>query len=53
MGGGDADVGGRMVAQLNDLVEGIRGVSSSLQREPQQAQDIPWAQLLAGLEQLD
>ena len=52
MGGNDTDVGGRVVAQLNDLVEGIRGVSSSLQREPQKAQDIPWAKLLAGLEQL-
>ena len=52
MGGSDTDVGGRVVAQLNDLVEGIRGVSAKLQREPAKPQDIPWNELLAGLEQL-
>jgi hypothetical protein len=48
MGGSDSDVGARVVAQLNDLVEGIR----ALQREPQKQQEIPWAELLAGLERL-
>ncbi|MDP3814309.1 DNA repair ATPase [Pseudomonas sp.] len=52
MGGSDTDVGGRVVVQLNDLVEGIRGVSASLQREPTKQQEIPWNELLAGLEQL-
>ncbi|MBU3057659.1 DNA repair ATPase [Pseudomonas indica] len=52
MGGGDADVGTRVVAQLNDLVEGIRAMASSLEREPEARQEIPWSELLARLERL-
>ena len=52
MGGSDSDVGARVVAQLNDLVEGIRALGGNLQREPQKQQDIPWNELLAGLERL-
>lgn len=37
MGGSDADVGGRLVAQLNDLVESVRGLA----REPQPVQPAP------------
>ncbi len=48
MGGSDADVGGRLVAQLNDLVESVRGLA----REPQPVQPAPWDELLAGLRQL-
>src|SRR5690606_4774400 len=53
MGGSDSDVGARVVAQLNDLVEGVRGMGGALQSGPTpQAQEVPWAQLLAGLENL-
>ncbi|QLC74082.1 DNA repair ATPase [Pseudomonas sp. LPB0260] len=50
MGGSDSDVGGRVVAQLNDLVEGVRALGASLQRQPEQAAQLPWEQLLASLE---
>ncbi|MBD9414833.1 DNA repair ATPase [Pseudomonas sp. PDM16] len=52
MGGSDSDVGARVVAQLNDLVEGLRALGGNLQREPQKQQDIPWNELLAGLQRL-
>ncbi|CAD5107518.1 DNA repair ATPase [Zestomonas carbonaria] len=52
MGGSDADVGGRVVAQLNDLVEGIRAVAANLHREPQASQALPWDELLASLDRL-
>ena len=48
MGGSDSDVGSRVVAQLNDLVEGIRALGG----EPQKQQEIPWDELLAGLQRL-
>ena len=34
MGGGNGDTGTRVVAQLNDLVEGVRILGNHLQREP-------------------
>ena len=49
MGGGDADVGVRVVAQLRDLVEGIEGLGATLS---QPAEQVPWVQLLARLEAL-
>ena len=56
MGGSDSDVGGRVVAQLNDLVEGVRGLGGALQQPAQAAIEpppaVPWAQLLEGLENL-
>ncbi|WP_347904345.1 DNA repair ATPase [Pseudomonas purpurea] len=49
MGGSDGDVGARVVAQLNDLVEGVRGLA----RQPQATEaSLPWRELLAGLEKL-
>jgi len=50
MGGSDADVGARVVAQLNDLVEGVRGLA----RRPDEQREgqLPWQELLAGLEKL-
>jgi hypothetical protein len=55
MGADDADVGPRVVAQLNDLVESVRGLeklSDALRRAPVAAEksDAPWPQLLAALE---
>ncbi|WP_447593215.1 DNA repair ATPase [Aquipseudomonas campi] len=52
MGGSDADVGGRVVAQLTDLAEGIQAMAASLQREPQPAPEVPWQAVLDSLEQL-
>ncbi|MFN3579335.1 MAG: DNA repair ATPase [Pseudomonas sp.] len=54
MGGDDADVGSRVVAQLNDLVSGVRGLGSSLERQDpgMSLEDVPWAELVAGLESL-
>src|SRR5690606_8864746 len=56
MGGSDSDVGGRVVAQLNDRVEGVRGLGGVLQQPAQAATEpppaVPWAQLLEGLENL-
>ena len=51
IGGSDADVGGRVVAQLNDLVEGVRALGARRAGAPVDAEQ-PWAQLLAGLERL-
>lgn len=53
MGGSDTDVGGRVVAQLNDLVEGVRGLARQPEAEeaPADAQ-MPWRELLAALEKL-
>jgi hypothetical protein len=56
MGDGDADVGQRVVAQLNDLVEGVR----ALEKPPVDAASLPqrsdnaapWPQILASLERL-
>src|SRR5690606_11269581 len=56
MGGSDTDVGGRVVAQLNDLVEGVRGLGSALERPPLEVPkpaEAPWAELLARLDKLD
>jgi len=50
MGGSDADVGGRVVAQLNDLVEGVRGLTPN--KPAAESPTVPWEQLLAGLESL-
>ncbi|MDP2746284.1 DNA repair ATPase [Pseudomonas sp.] len=52
MGGSDTDVGGRVVAQLNDLVEGVRGLAKLAPGEQPAAPTIPWAELLAGLDNL-
>jgi hypothetical protein len=52
MGGSDTDVGGRVVAQLNDLVEGVRGLAKLAPGEQAAAPTIPWAELLAGLDNL-
>lgn len=53
MGGSDTDVGGRVVAQLNDLVESVRGLARQpdVEEAPADAQ-VPWQELLAGLEKL-
>ena len=48
MGGDDADVGNRIVGQLNDLVQGVKGLGGRAAREA----EIPWPELLAGLESL-
>jgi len=50
MGGSDSDVGGRVVAQLNDLVEGVRGLAPN--KPAGESPTVPWEQLLAGLESL-
>ena len=52
MGGSDTDVGGRVVAQLNDLVEGVRGLAKLAPGEQAAAPTVPWAELLAGLDNL-
>nr|WP_298140137.1 DNA repair ATPase [uncultured Pseudomonas sp.] len=52
MGGSDTDVGGRVVAQLNDLVEGVRGLAKLAPGEQSVPQTIPWSELLAGLDNL-
>ena len=56
MGAGDADVGTRVVAQLNDLVESVRGLDaaasrSALQKEVAPA-PAPWEELLVLLERV-
>ncbi|KIP97356.1 MULTISPECIES: DNA repair ATPase [Pseudomonas] len=51
MGGSDSDIGGRVVAQLNDLVEGVRGLARGEPAAPAPAA-VPWQELLAGLERL-
>jgi len=50
MGGSDSDVGGRVVAQLNDLVESVRGLGAG--KPAAEAPSVPWEQLLAGLDNL-
>jgi hypothetical protein len=50
MGGSDADTGARVVAQLNDLVEGVRNLAR--QPDAQPTGQLPWEELLAGLEKL-
>lgn len=56
MGADDAEVGPRVVAQLADLVEGVRGLGELGERRPTapvaQADPAPWPQLLASLERL-
>jgi hypothetical protein len=57
MGADDGDVGPRVVAQLNDLVESVRGlekISDTLRPAPVAAanRDAPWPELLAALERL-
>jgi hypothetical protein len=56
MGAGEADVGQRVVGQLNDLVESVRGLEKLSEREKPapvvEKPDAPWPQLLASLERL-
>ena len=56
MGSDDAEVGPRVVAQLADLVEGVRGLEKLGERAPEtpvvQTEPPPWPQLLASLERL-
>ncbi len=56
MGAGDADVGQRVVAQLNDLVEGVRALEKPTVDTAPQTQrsdnEAPWPQILASLERL-
>jgi hypothetical protein len=56
MGAGEADVGQRVVAQLNDLVESVRGLEKFSEAAKPAAvvekADAPWPQLLASLERL-
>jgi hypothetical protein len=57
MGAGEADVGQRVVAQLNDLVESVRGFGERMP-EPSSKQDAPpapnapWQEILAAMEGL-
>lgn len=51
MGGSDSDVGTRVVAQLNDLVESVRGLARSEAPAPAAA-EVPWEALLQRLEAL-
>ena len=48
MGGDDAEVGDRIVGQLNDLVQGVKGLAGGSTG----AADVPWPELLAALESL-
>jgi MoxR-like ATPase len=56
MGAGDADVGSRVVAQLNDLVEGVRALEklSDAASRPAAAvdQQAPWPEILMSLQRL-
>ncbi len=54
IGGSDADIGTRVVAQLNDLVEGVRMLGTTLDQKPDEAprHEIPWEALLSGLDRL-
>jgi len=55
MGADDAEVGPRVVAQLNDLVEGVRSLEKSAmtaQSASKTDEAAPWPQLLASLERL-
>lgn len=51
MGGEDAGVGDRVVAQLVDLVEGVRGLDSGL-RSVNGRDSVPWQDLLERLQAL-
>ena len=51
MGGEDADVGQRMVAQLADISSGLQGLASGTARTQEPA-PAPWAELLAALDKL-
>lgn len=56
IGGGEADVGQRVVAQLNDLVEGVRALekpaADAASNSDRSESDAPWPQILAALERL-
>jgi hypothetical protein len=56
MGAGEADVGGRVVAQLNDLVESVRALDNAASRAPAAPPPVenpaPWAQIVALLERV-
>ncbi|MGH8079544.1 MAG: DNA repair ATPase [Lysobacter sp.] len=58
MGASDSDVGGRVVAQLNDLVESVRALDSAASRATQAAppaaapDPAPWTDLLGVLERV-
>ncbi|RMX05672.1 AAA family ATPase [Corticibacter populi] len=51
IGGADTDTGGKIVAQLIDLVEATRQ-AAALEAEASQQPAAPWADLLASLQQL-
>jgi len=48
MGGDDAEVGDRIVGQLNDLVQGVKGLAGGSAGTV----EVPWPELLAALESL-
>jgi hypothetical protein len=50
--GGDADVGTRVVAQLVDLVGGVRALADKPAPEPDPSQTVPWSQIEDLLQQL-
>ena len=53
MGGDDADVGQRMVAQLADIASGVQGLSTAdAAPAPVQEQAPPWKELLAELSRI-
>jgi len=56
MGAGDADVGTRVVAQLNDLVESVRSLDQSATQAASRAEapppSAPWQEILAALERV-
>lgn len=52
MGGDDADTGGKVVAQLADLVEGVQAISQSAQKAAQEPQAAHGAELESLIEQL-
>ncbi|QDH71635.1 AAA family ATPase [Lysobacter alkalisoli] len=52
MGGEDADVGARVVAQLADLVEGVKALESRAGASPSSGDAAPWAEIVTLLERL-
>lgn len=50
IGGADADTGARVVAQLHDLVQGVKSLKSTEQADPALAP--PWSQLAEMLERI-
>ncbi len=52
MGAGDADVGTRVVAQLNDLVESVRGLDAAAASAAPAQAPAPWDALLAALDRV-